>query len=78
MQIPSNFGPELKQAIVPIIMDELIPEFVGQEIGGDYFRLLLTKFSHSDRAVGENPLMVWLLYISVLVMTNTTGRCSLI
>lgn len=27
---PSNFGPELKQAIVPIIMDELIPEFVGK------------------------------------------------
>ena len=27
---PSSFGPELKQAIVPIIMDELVPEFVGR------------------------------------------------
>ena len=27
---PGSFGPELKQAIVPIIMDELVPEFVGR------------------------------------------------
>ncbi len=27
---PDRFGPELKRAIVPIIMDELIPEFVGR------------------------------------------------
>jgi len=27
---PSKFGPELKKAIQPIIMDELIPEFVGK------------------------------------------------
>lgn len=27
---PSTFGPELKKAIKPIIMDELIPEFVGR------------------------------------------------
>ncbi len=27
---PSKFGPELKKAITPIIIDELIPEFVGR------------------------------------------------
>jgi hypothetical protein len=27
---PSQFGPKLKQAITPIIMEELIPEFVGK------------------------------------------------
>jgi len=27
---PSQFGPKLKKAITPIIMDELIPEFVGK------------------------------------------------
>jgi len=27
---PSQFGPELKKAIIPIIRDELIPEFVGK------------------------------------------------
>lgn len=27
---PSQFGPELKKAIKPIILDELIPEFVGK------------------------------------------------
>jgi len=27
---PSQFGPKLKKAITPIIMDELIPEFVGR------------------------------------------------
>jgi hypothetical protein len=27
---PSGFGPELKKAITPIILDELIPEFVGK------------------------------------------------
>ncbi|MEK6239630.1 MAG: DUF6288 domain-containing protein, partial [Planctomycetales bacterium] len=48
---PSQFGPKLKQAITPIITEELIPEFVGRN--RDALRKLATVESQSTFAGGS-------------------------
>lgn len=47
----SQFGPKLKQAIVPIIMDELIPEFVGRN--REALRKLANGETQSERPGGS-------------------------
>ncbi len=61
----SQFGPKLKKAITPIIMDELIPEYVGK----NRKRLLpLAAFEVQDGRPGKGPID------GLVALYNRAGR----
>ena len=72
---PEAFGPKLKKAITPIIMDELIPEFVGRNRRSSC-SWPPSKCSTPDRGGKGDQSTSWWPSTTGPAATTTTGTCS--